>query len=113
MNSITAPSLAAPSAERVITRCITRSMSAPGATVRAVPGELVPLSALVLSAWPGAGRARDAGLLRGLAARLMFKERRSRVYRQRGRGRVRYGVLPEALAASPLSNVWLSLKGRN
>ena len=48
-------------ADRVITRCTTRSMSVPGATVRAVPGDPRLLPAPVSAAAPGAGLAVLAG----------------------------------------------------
>jgi hypothetical protein len=44
--------------ERVITRCITRPVSAPAATIPAMPGELEPLPAADL---PGRRRAGGAG----------------------------------------------------
>jgi integrase/recombinase XerD len=47
----------------VITRCITRSMSLPGATIRAMPGDLERLPAPVSSSAPGAGPAILAGEL--------------------------------------------------
>jgi hypothetical protein len=49
----------------VITRCITRSMSVPGATIRAMPGDLERLPAPVCAAAPGAGPAAVAGELLG------------------------------------------------
>jgi hypothetical protein len=52
-------------ADRVITRCITRPMSVPGATIRAMPGDLEPLPALVYPVAPGAGPAAVAGELLG------------------------------------------------
>ena len=54
-----------PPADRVITRCITRSMSVPGATIRAMPGDLERLPARVSPAAPGAGPAVLAAELLG------------------------------------------------
>ena len=51
--------------ERVITRCITRSMSVPGATIRAMSGDLERRPAAVLAAAPGAGPATVADELLG------------------------------------------------
>lgn len=45
----------------VMTRCITRSLSVPGATIRALPGDLEPLPARFSEAAPGAGPAADRG----------------------------------------------------
>jgi hypothetical protein len=58
-------SLAELTGGRVITRRITRPMSVPGATTRAMPGDLEPLPALVYAAAPGAGPAAVAGELLG------------------------------------------------
>jgi hypothetical protein len=49
----------------VITRCITRSVSVPGATIRAMPGDLERLPALVSPGVLGAGPAVLAGELLG------------------------------------------------
>jgi site-specific recombinase XerD len=49
----------------VITRCITRSMSVPRATIRAMPDDLERLPARVPAAAPDAGRAMLAGELLG------------------------------------------------
>jgi hypothetical protein len=49
--------------ERVITRCITQSMSAPGAAIRAMPGDLERLPAV--AAAPGSGPAVLAAELLG------------------------------------------------
>ena len=51
--------------DRVITRCITRPVSVPGATIRAMPGDLERLPAPVSPAAPGAGPAAVAGGLLG------------------------------------------------
>ena len=53
--------------ERVITRCITRSLSVPGATIRAMPGDPGRLPAPASPAAPGAGPAAVAGELLGRA----------------------------------------------
>ena len=58
-----------PAAYRVITRCITRPVSVPGATIRAMAGDLEPLPARVSAAAPGAGPAAVAAELLGRAAR--------------------------------------------
>src|SRR5690348_16984644 len=52
-------------ADRVITRCITRSMSVPGATIRPMPSDLERLPARVPAAAPGAGPAMLAAELLG------------------------------------------------
>jgi hypothetical protein len=51
--------------DRVITRCITRSMSVPGDTIRAMPGDLEPLPARGSATVPGAGPALLAAELLG------------------------------------------------
>jgi Phage integrase, N-terminal SAM-like domain len=48
-----------PAPDRVITRCITRSVSVPGAIIRAMPDGLELLPARVSSATPGAGLAAE------------------------------------------------------
>ncbi len=51
--------------DRVITRCITRPMPVPGATIRAMPGDLERLPAAAAAAAPGAGPALLAAELLG------------------------------------------------
>ena len=53
--------------DQVTTRCITRSVSAPGTTIRAMPGDLEPLPERL------AGRARRGP--GGVAARLLGRVR--------------------------------------
>ena len=50
---------------KLVTRCITRPVPVPGATIRAMPGDLEPLPAHVSPAAPGAGPAAVAGELLG------------------------------------------------
>ena len=51
--------------DRVITRCITRSVSVPGATIRAMSGDLERLPVTVSAAALGAAPAAQAGELLG------------------------------------------------
>src|SRR5207253_2701199 len=51
--------------DRVITRCITRSMSVPGTTIRAMPGDLELMPVSVSAAAPAAGLAVLAAELLG------------------------------------------------
>ncbi len=48
-----------------MTRCVTRSMPVPGAIIRAMPGDLERMPALVSAATPGAGPAVLAAELLG------------------------------------------------
>jgi hypothetical protein len=87
-------------AYRVITRYITRSMSVPGATIRAIPGDLEPLPARVYpgpdACWGlnirlGSGPAVRATELRhqgspGRSAKRVLSVRQ-------GFGRTRFGVI--------------------